>query len=180
MKKLLNVMQIIFYVAIIILTVYNLWFTRIQSNLIFKPIIGVTDVKTMKILTNIEGEDTYENVIAAKIDFEVKNVGNLPAKNFKIKTIGKIGDTILPHTVAEKKEGVRLIPQNEVVNTATISKNTIHKLVEKGEKLIYKVEFFYTDWDDYKEYNYSSYFEVYVIKKSPLNLGIRMLPEVEF
>lgn len=180
MENLLNVMQIIFYVGIILLTMYNLWFTRIQSNLIFKPIIGIMNVKTTRILTNINGEDTYENVIAAKIDFVLKNVGNLPAKNFKIKTIGKLGDTILPHTDDGKKEGVRIIQQNEVINTATISKNIIQKLVEGREKLIYKVELFYTDWDDYKEYNYSSCFEVFVTKKSPLNLSNKMLPEAEF
>jgi len=181
MKKLLNIMQIIFYVVISILTVYNLWLNRIQSNLIFKPIVGVADVKPTRILTNIdEEEDTYENVIGAKIDFVVKNVGNLFAKNIKIETTGKIGDTILPHTVKEKNKGVIMIPQNTAVITATIGKDIIRRLVEKGEKLIYKVEFFYTDWDDYKEYNYSSYFEVIVIKKSPLDLGFIMLSEAEF
>jgi len=180
MNKLLKISQMIFYLLIGICTIYNLWFTIKQSNLIFQPIIGVNDIKTTRILTNIDDEDVYENVIAAKIDFIIKNVGNLPAKNFKIKTIGKIGNNILPYEEAKEHKGITVIPQNILVNTATISKDVINRLVENKEKLMYKVEFFYTDWNDYKEYNYSSYFEVFIIKKSPLNLNYKMLSEVEF
>jgi len=180
MKKLLDILKIIFYVVIGICTVYNLWFTNVQSNLIFKPIIGVVDIKTTRLLGDIDGKDVYENVKAVKIDFIIKNTGNLPAKNFKIKNIGKIGDTILSYKKAKEGKGVTLIPTNVLINTANIDNKVIHRLVENKEKLIFKIELFYSDWDDYKEYNYSSYFEVIVIKKSPLNLGIRMVPEVEF
>jgi hypothetical protein len=180
MKNLLNILQIIFYVVISICTIYNLWFTRVQSNLIFKPIIGVVDIKTTRLLGDIDGKDVYENVKAVKIDFIIKNTGNLPAKNFKIKNIGKIGNTILSYEKAKEDKGVTLIPPNVLINTATIDDNVIRRLVENKEKLIFKVELFYSDWDDYKKYNYSSYFEVLVITKNPLNLGVGMLPEVEF
>ena len=43
----------------------------------------------------------------------------------------------------EKNKGVTMIPQNAAANTIKISKNTIIRLVEKGEKLIFKVELFY-------------------------------------
>lgn len=165
MKDLLNVMQIIFYVGIIILTIYNLWFTRVQSNLIFKPIIGVVDIKTMRLLGDTDGKDVYENVKAVKIDFIIKNTGNLPAKNFKIKNIGKIGNTILSYEKAKEDKGVTLIPPNILINTAIIDDNVIRRLVENKEKLIFKVELFYSDWDDYKKYNYSSYFERFLLSR---------------
>lgn len=107
----------------------------------------------------------------------MENTGNLPAKNFKIKTTGKIGNTVLPYTETENNEGIVLIQNTKVTNSATIGKSTIKRLVEKEEKLIYTIELSYSDWENYKDYNYPSRFEIYVLSKSPLELGTKMLPE---
>lgn len=180
MNKLSKILQIIFYLVVGFSTIYNLWFTRMQSDLIFKPVIGVMDTKTWKTFTNLKDGDIYENVSSASVDFIIKNVGNLPAKNFRIKVLGKIDDVILPYKKFGEKEGVIMLPQNTAVNTVNISKGILDKLLEKKERLIYKIEFFYTDWNDYKEYNYSSCFEIVINQKSPLNLVVHLLPEVEF
>ena len=180
MDKLSKIVVIIFYLVVTFGTIYNLWFARKQSDLIFKPVIGVMDSKTWKNFTNTKDGDIYENVSSARTDFIIRNVGNLPAKKFRIKVIGKMGDVILPHKKYEEKGGIIMLPQNTAVNTVNISKDILDKLLEKKERLIYKVEFFYTDWNESKEYNYSSCFEVVIIQKSPLNLVVRLIPEVEF
>ncbi len=180
MDKLSKIVVIIFYLVVTFGTIYNLWFARKQSDLIFKPVIGVMDSKTWKNFTNTKDGDIYENVSSARTDFIIRNVGNLPAKKFRIKVIGKMGDVILPHKKYEEKGGIVMLPQNTVVNTVNIGKDILDKLLEKKERLIYKVEFFYTDWNESKEYNYSSCFEVVIIQKSPLNLVVRLIPEVEF
>ena len=98
----------------------------------------------------------------------------MPAKKCKVKTTGKIGNTTLPFTEDEKaSKGVVLIPNAKVTNVATLSKNTLDRLIEKEEKLIYTVELSYSDWEDYEKYEYPSYYEIAVTQKSPLNLTIR-------
>lgn len=180
MDNSLKILQMIFYLVIGSCTIYSLWLTRKQSDLIFKPVIGVMDSKTWKTFTNTKDGDIYENVSSARADFIIRNVGNFPVKNFRIKVIGKIGDVILPYKKFEEKGGIMMLPQNTAVNNVNISKDILDKLLEKKERLIYKVEFFYTDWNDSKEYNYSSYFEIVINNKSPLNLAVHLIPEVEF
>ncbi|MCK4377462.1 MAG: hypothetical protein KAV97_04525 [Actinomycetia bacterium] len=180
MENLLKYSQMIFYVVIGTCTAYNLWLTRKQSNLVFKPFIGVMDIKTTRMLIDINKKDVYENVKCVKIDFVIKNVGNLPAKNFKIKTIGKIGNIILPHEEDKKNEGGTILPQQVLINTAIIGKDVIDGLVERKEKLRYEVELFYSDWENYQQYNYSSYFDIFVINKNPLHLASSMLPKIKF
>ena len=180
MKKLSEILKIIFYLVVTFCTIYSLWLTMEQSDLIFKPVIGVMDSKTWKTFSNTKDGDIYENISSARTDFIIRNVGNLPAKDFRIKVIGKIGDVILPHKQFEEKGGIIMLPQNTAVNTVNISKDILDKLLEKKERLIYKIEFFYTDWNDSKEYNYSSYFEVFINQESPLNLGVQLISEVEF
>lgn len=180
MDKLSKIVVIIFYLVVSFGTIYNIWFARKQSDLIFKPVIGVMDSKTWKTFTNTKDGDIYENVSSARTDFIIRNVGNLPAKNFRIKIIGKIGDVILPHKKFKEKGGIIMLPQNTAVSNVNIHKDILDKLLEKKERLIYKVEFFYTDWNESKEYNHSSCFEIVINQKSPLNLAVQMLPEDDF
>ena len=168
-----KIIQVIFFFTIIVCTVYNLCISIRQTNLIFKPVIGVIGV-------NIEPEfeenkaETYENVVNAKIIFKISNTGNLPAKDFKIKTIGKLGNTTLPHTEDSKAGGI--LVQNVVgVNTTTISKEIIKKVVEEGVKLVYTVQLSYSDWEDYETYDYGNMYEIYLMSKTPFKLGAKMI-----
>ena len=168
-----KIIQVIFFFIIIVCTVYNLRISIRQTNLIFKPVIGVIGV-------NIEPEfeenkaDIYENVENATITFRIKNTGNLPAKDFKVKTAGKLGNTTLPHTEDSKAGGI-LVQNVGAVNTTTISKEIIKKLVEEEERLIYTVQLSYSDWEDYEKYDYKNMYEIYLISKKPFKLGAKII-----
>lgn len=168
-----KVIEVIFFVIIIVCTVYNLRLSIRQTNLIFKPVIGVIGVSVEPKIE--EGKpDTYENVVNAKITFKISNTGNLPAKDFKIKTIGKLGNTTLPYTDHPKAGGIFV--QNAVgVNTTTINKDVIKKLVEEKERLLYTVQLSYSDWEDYEKYDYENRIEIYLISKKPFKLGAKMV-----
>ncbi|MBL7205493.1 MAG: hypothetical protein ISS63_14385 [Desulfobacteraceae bacterium] len=174
-----KIAQLIFYAIIAFTTIYTLRLTNKQSKLIFKPVVGVVDVKTTRHLTNVK-EDSYDNVRFVTIAFVLKNVGNLPAKNLKISVRGKLGNTILPYTENDTEAGDRgvvLIQDAQVTNKATISKSVIDKLVKHDQKLTYTIGLSYSDWEEYEQYGYSSIYEIYVKGKEPLSLETRLLPQ---
>jgi len=177
LKITVDILQIIFFVIIGSSTVISLILSYKQNKLIFKPVIGITDVRTTRIF--LGQEDKLENVKGVIIQFVIENVGNLPAKNLKIKTTGKLGNTILPHTEGKNSDGVHIIPNAKYLNEATIGIDIIRKMIEDKTKLIYTVELSYADWENYTQYSYPLFFEIYVTKKEPLNLGVKPLSENE-
>lgn len=170
--KVAKVAQVLFFLVVSCGTIYNAYFLTQQSRLIYKPVLGVVEVKTTRMF---DKEDILDNIKAVKIDFIIENRGNLPAKNVRIKTTGKIGNTVLPYTESDQKEGIILIQNVKVTNTATISKDVLNKMIQEDEKLIYTVELSFSDWDNH-DYGYASKFEIYVTNKEPLTLSTRMLP----
>lgn len=180
MENLLKDPQIILYLVIGIGTMYNLWLTRKLSNLIFMPSVGVIEINTTNVLIDIKQGHSYKNVSNVVVRFIIRNVGNLPAKNFKINTIGKKDNTILSHEEPKENEGGTIFPQQILINTANINKDLIHDLVENKKRLRYKIEISYSDWKKYQKYNYSSYFEVIVANKNPFVLSFMNSTEVEF
>ena len=143
-----------------------------QTDLIFKPVVGIVSAKAIRVRPP-ETELTYENIAQAKLQFGIKNVGNLPAKNFKLKVIGKLGKITLPHkeSFEESNEGVVLVQGATTFNTPTIGKNVIEALVQKKERLFYTFDFSYSDWEEYEYYSYSVIYEVFVKQKEPLDFS---------
>ena len=180
MESLLKYTQIILYLVIGIGTIYNLLLTRNLSSLIFMPSVGVIEINTTNVLTDIQQGPNYKNVSNVVVRFIIRNVGSLPAKNFKINTIGKKDSTVLSHDEPKENEGGTIFPQQILINTANINKDLIHDLVENGKRLRYKIEISYSDWKNYKPYNYSSYFEVVVANKNPFVLSFMNSTESEF
>lgn len=168
--------QIAFVIIISLTTIYNLCLTRKQSKLVFKPFIGVVDANITKI---IDGSDTYDNTKGVLLRFNLENVGNLPAKNVKILTVGKIGNTILPRTEADEKEGITLAPHMKVTNSANFGRDVLVRLVEKGERLVFSVQLSYSDLEDYELQDYTSYYEIAVVKKDPLALALNIIPKIK-
>jgi len=179
LSTMVKIAQLVFYAIIALATIYTLYLTNKQSKLLFKPVVGVVDVKTLRHLTNLK-EDTYDNVKFVTISFIIKNVGNLPAKNLKISVRGKIGNTILPYIENDPerdKQGVVLIQDTQATNKATISKSVLDRVVKNDQDLTYTVGLSYSDWEEYEKYSYSSTYEIYVTRKEPLTLGTRLLPQ---
>lgn len=167
--------QLVFYIIIAGTAIYNLYIANRQSKLIFKPVVGVVEVKTTRHVANLsEGSKaSYDSVRYATVAFVIKNVGNLPAKNLKTLVRGKLGDTNLAYTEKNKdKPGVVLIQNAEVTNRARISKSTLETLLKKKKRLIYTVKISYTDWEEYNNYDYSTSYEVTMIRKEPLTLKV--------
>ena len=102
MKYLLDNPEIILYTVLAIGTIYNLYLTRRQTNLIFMPAVGIIEINSINLLIDGQQGMDYKNVAKVLVRFIVKNVGNLPAKNFKIDTIGKIGNITLSHEETKK------------------------------------------------------------------------------
>jgi len=180
MENLLKYSQMIFYVVIGICTAYNLWLTRKQSNLIFMPVVGIMEINSTNILIDIKQGADYKNVVNVMVKFVIRNVGNLPAKNFKINTIGKMDNITLSHEETKKSRGGSIFPQQILINTANINKDLIKNLVENKKRLRYKIELSYSDWKNYQKYNYSSYFEVVVVNKNPLVFSYINIADVEY
>lgn len=180
MEILLKYSLIFLYLAIGIGTLYNLFLTRKLSNLIFMPSIGVIEINTTNVIIDIKQGPNYGNVANIVVRFIIRNVGNLPAKNFKINTIGKKDNTVLSHEEPKESEGGTIFPQQTLINTANINKDLIHDLVENKKRLKYKIEISYSDWKNYQKYNYSSYFEVIVANKNPFVLSFMNSTEDEF
>ena len=179
-KEYIPVAQILFYLVIAITTSWSLYITRRQSDLIFKPAVGIVDAKTTRHIIP-DSVDVYKNVTGATIAFTIENAGTLPAKDVKIKVRGKIGNTTLPYTETETgltEEGIVLLPKAKVFNRPKIGKRTIERMVAK-ERLIYTIQLSFTDWEDYKPYSYSVRYEVSVTKKSPLLLRVILLPPLK-
>ena len=135
MKYLLDNPEIILYGVLAIGTMYNLYLTRRQTNLIFMPAVGIIEINSINFLIDGQQEMGYENVANVSIRFIVKNVGNLPAKNFKIDTIGKIDDTTLSHKETKKSSGSTVFPQQILINTANINKDLINDIVKNKKNL---------------------------------------------
>jgi hypothetical protein len=144
------------------------------------PSVGVIEINTTNILIDIKQGLNYENVANVVVRFIIKNVGNLPAKNFKINTIGKKDNTVLSHEEPKENEGGTIFPQQILINIANINKDLIHDLVESKKRLRYKIEISYSDWKNYKPYNFSSYFEVVVANKNPFVLSFMNSTEDKF
>jgi len=177
LKTTVNVLQIIFFIVIGFSTIYSLRLTSKYNKLIFKPVVGITDIKITRLIV---GKDTYENVKGVSLQIIIENVGNLPAKNALIMTRGKLGDTNLPFREPKANEGVTLIQNTKYTNETIIGREVLDKmLTNKDLRLIYRIEISYTDWENYNQYNYPSYFEVLIINKEPLNLVVRLLSEKE-
>lgn len=87
MKNLLDNKEIILYAVLAIGTIYNLYLTRRQTNLIFMPSVGIIEINSINLLIDGQQGMDYENVANVSLRFIVKNVGNFPAKNFKIEVI---------------------------------------------------------------------------------------------
>ena len=180
MKYLLDNPEIILYGVLAIGTMYNLYLTRRQTNLIFMPAVGIIEINSINFLIDGQQGMGYENVANVSIRFIVKNVGNLPAKNFKIDTIGKIDDITLSHKETKKSSGSTVFPQQILINTANINKNLINDIVKNKKRLRYKVEISYSDWKNYQKYNYSSYYEVVIANKKPLVFSYQNSSEDDF
>jgi len=180
MKYLLDNPEIILYAVLSIGTIYNLYLTRRQTNLIFMPAVGIIEINSINLLFDGQLGMDYKNVANVIVRFIVKNVGNLPAKNFKIDTIGKIGNITLSHEETNKSGGSTVFPQQILINTANINKELIKDIVENKKRLRYKVEISYSDWKNYQKYNYSSYFEVVVANKNPLVFLYQNSSEYDF
>ena len=129
LTKVKGYVSIIFMVIIGIATLWQLRLTVRQTNLIFKPVIGIVSVKTTR-LHKPGTEDTYESVSGFRFRFTIKNVGNLPAKNFKMGVAGKLGKTTLAirETFDKSHEGVVMIQGATTFNTPTIDKKVIETL----------------------------------------------------
>ena len=168
---LLKVLQGIFFVVVSAGTLYNAYFISEHSRKIYKPVIGVFDVKTFRVLIDNDGSNNYENVKGAVLDLIFKNTGNLPAKNVKVLSKLKIGNTTLPFTERELSEGFVLLQGGTASNRATISKQTLDKMLD-GEQLILSVDMHYTDWEEEILTTYTSSYEVQIRSKNPLDLAV--------
>jgi hypothetical protein len=180
-----NLLQNIYYIFIILGTLfgigfafYNTYISSRQSNLIFRPILGITDIQQVRLLNDTTLKDanelnSYQNFAGLQIFFIIENVGNLPAKNVHITSTGTLGDTTLPSTL-DKKSGPILVPKTRVVNLNTISKNDIDRLFNK-EKLILTIKIEYSDWYNIHSDSYESYFEVEPLSKEPFLTRINPL-----
>jgi len=144
------------------------------------PAIGIVEINTIGLLIdNQQGRD-YKNVSNVIIAFKIKNVGNLPAKNFKIDTIGKIDNITLSHKETKRSGGSNVFPQQILINKANIVKDLIKDVVENKKRLRYKVKISYSDWKNYKEYEYFSYYEFVVDNKNPLVFSFQNSSEYDF
>lgn len=180
MEYLLDKPEIILYAVLAIGTIYNLYLTRRQTNLIFMPAVGIITINCINLLIDKEQGLDYENVANVIVSFVIKNVGNLPAKNFKIDTVGKIGNTILSHEEKKRISGSTVFPQQILINTANIDKDLIEKIIKNKKRLRYKVEISYSDWKNYQKYNYSSYYEFVVANKNPFAFSFQSSSEYDF
>jgi hypothetical protein len=172
--------EIILYAVLAIGTIYNLYLTRRQTNLIFMPAVGIIEINPISLLIDRQQGMDYKNVASVIINFMIKNVGNLPARNFKIDTIGKIDNTTLSHKETKRSSGSTVFPQQILINKAIINKDLIKDVVENKKRLRYKVEISYSDWKNYQKYNYSSYYEFVVDNKSPLVFSFQNSSEYDF
>ncbi len=177
-----NVVQILFSLLIGGITIYNLRLTRKYNKLIFKPLVGVVNVITARHLLLDKKDDLYDNVRGLSIEFIIKNTGTLAAKKLKIKTIGKIGDTILPIKVTDNSGCSMILPNMPLINQAFVNKEFLDRLVNDKERLIFKTEITYTDLEGYENYKNTEYFEILLTSKNPLNVRVSALlsPEVNF
>jgi hypothetical protein len=143
-----------------------------QSKIVYKPVVGITNAKTTRLLSD-KTQDTYDSVTSVICKFIIENVGSLPAKNFKIKPQLKIGNTILPHSEQDENyQGTILIPKVKANNYARINKDTLNRMIQTKERLIYTIEIFYSDWEDYQKYAYKCEYEIKILKKEPLHLAV--------
>ena len=138
------------------------------------PMVGVTGVRPLRFLKDAK-VDNYEGVAGFKIHFQVENLGTRPAKNSRISTKGKIGNTVLPYTESEGDAGVTIFPGVKVFNIVVVSKGTLDRLVLEKERLIYTVDLSYTDWEGHHKYENPQSFQVKVSEKDPLNLKIGLV-----
>ncbi len=161
-------------------TMYNLYLTRRQTNLIFMPAVGIIAINPLVLLIDNQKGGNYKNVANIVIAFQIKNVGNLPAKNFKIDTIGKIDNTTLSHKAPKKNAGSNVFPQQALINRANINKDLIKDVVENKKRLRYKIKISYSDWKKYQEYEYLSYYEFIVENKNPLIFSFENSSEHDF
>ena len=172
--------EIILYAILAIGTIYNLYLTRRQTNLIFMPSVGIVAINPLVLLIDNQQGMNYKNVANIIIAFQIKNVGNLPAKNFKIDTIGKIDNITLSHKEVKKSAGSNVFPQQILINKANINKDLIKDVVENKKRLRYKVKISYSDWKNYQEYEYLSYYEFVVDNKNPLVFSFQNSSEYDF
>lgn len=171
-------LQAIFYIVVSFATLYNLYAADRHNKLIFKPVIGVADVKTHRLITN-ESANGLDDVLGAKITFEIENKGSLPAKNVKISVRGKIGNTTLSFTENENlSKGIIMIQNTKYSNAPQIGKSILLRM-KNNEKLFYKVSISFTDFEEYQAYQYDQFFEVRIITEKPLELGVYPISEVE-
>ena len=180
MKYLLDNPEIILYAVLSIGTIYNLYLTRRQTSLTLMPAVGIIEINSINLLIDKQKGKDYKNVANVVVNFIVKNVGNLPAKNFKIDTIGKIDNITLSHEEPKKSGGSTVFPQQTLINPGNINNNLIKDIIENKKRLRYKVEISYSDCKNYQNYNYSSYFEVVVERKNPLRFSFRNSSEYDF
>jgi len=173
LQQLSAFLQIVFFITVSIGTIYNLYCINRQNKLIYRPVVGITDVKTTRYLKD-STTDTFENVDYVSVEFTIENVGSLPVKNFKIKPLLKIGDTILPYEDVDYK-GTGLVQKAKVKNTAIVRKDIIGRMLKTKEKLIWSIQMTYSDWENYETYSSESSYEIRVTTTEPLNVTVLSL-----
>lgn len=179
--KIHDVAEILFFLTIGITSVLTSHMLYQQNKLIYKPIVAITDVQTMRVADNEnmdkQQKEALSNTRAAIVLFHVTNVGSLPAKNVHFEPHGKIGNTTLPFTDEyNKANGIRLLPNTKATNQAVIGADVLGRM-KKGEKLFYDVNIKYKDWEGYEEHSYMQRFEVVITSEKPLNLVVKFVPE---
>jgi hypothetical protein len=168
--------EIVFFITVIICTVVNLNITKQQQRLIFKPVVGVVNVKPTYVIKDQNLGSKYDNLVGVKFDFVIKNVGNLPAKNVILNVKGMIGKTVLPKVESEPNDGIVLIQDTEVTNTRTIDDRVLHRLVHEEEELVFTIDINYTDWEEFDNYSFSNKYKITVESKDPLKLSTTLIP----
>ncbi len=163
-------------ILLLAVTAFYAWEVSRTGNV---PMVGVTGATCVKLLRDPRIQD-YEGVSGYKFKCTIENTGSRPARNLRIRPIGKIGDVILPHTDFESVEkaittDVILFPGVTVINQPGITKDVLDKVVLKGGRLVYTYELEYTDWDQARTYHHLQTFEVVVVKKDPLNLDVSLV-----
>jgi len=171
LKCILYIAQIAFFVVIGFLTWRSYELLQQQNNLLHKPIVGVSDIDYLRHFEDLQNKG-FENLKYVSVVFRIENVGSLPAKQLRMKTVGKFGNTTLPFREDNTNEsGAVIVPGMSFSNTARISKKLLTSLLNKSsERLVYTVAISYRDWDDINEYKYNQEFEVEAIQREPLRL----------
>ena len=180
LSRIVLILQIVFFIAVSGGTIFNSYQLRKQSalnekqwNLIYYPVAGIVEVKTIPYFVNVKEKYAYENLAGAAVVFKFKNTGNVPIKDFKFDVSTKVGNTTLPfEEYPEMKKGIRLLQGMETTNQLTLLKEHLDRMLKNKERCITTYEFSYSDWKGYKSDRYKYACEIKIIQKSPLLLAV--------